>query len=124
MVELVHGADDLRRVELATAALFGGSLATLDEATLGELIGDVPSSQVSRSWLEASPSLIDVFVEAELVNSKSEARRSIEQRGVFVNDVLREGVEATVNTDDLLFGRFIVLRKGKRTYHVIECAEA
>ncbi len=124
MVELVHGADDLRRAELATEALFGGSLATLDEATLGELIGDVPSSRVSRSRLEASPLLIDVLAEAELVNSKSEARRSIEQRGAFVNDVLRDGVDATVNTDDLLFGRFIVLRKGKRTYHVIECAEA
>ncbi len=124
MVELVHGSDDLRRVELATAALFGGSLAGLDEATLAELVSDVPSSTKPTSWLTSQPSLIDVLVETELVASKSEARRTLEQRGAFVNDSIRDGLEATLSGEDLLFGRFVVLRRGKRAYHVIECIAA
>ena len=111
-------------MELATAALFGGSLAGLDEATLAELVSDVPSSTKPTSWLTSQPSLIDVLVETELVASKSEARRTLEQRGAFVNDSIRDGLEATLSSEDLLFGRFVVLRRGKRAYHVIECIAA
>jgi tyrosyl-tRNA synthetase len=121
MVELVHGPEDLARVERATAALFGGSLASLDEATLAAVVQDVPSSSKHLSWLGSAPSLLDALVDTGLVASKSEARRTVEQNGAFVNDAVREGLEASLSSDDLLFGRFIVLRKGKRAYHVIEC---
>jgi tyrosyl-tRNA synthetase len=121
MVELVHGTEDLARVERATTALFGGSLASLDEATLAAVVQDVPSSSKHLSWLGSAPSLLDALVDTGLVASKSEARRTVEQNGAFVNDAVREGLEASLSSDDLLFGRFIVLRKGKRAYHVIEC---
>lgn len=124
MVELVHGNDDLARVERATAALFGGSLAALDERTLEEVMSDVPSSMLSREQLMSTPHLVDLLVETALVSSKSEARRTVEQRGAFVNDLVCDDLDARVSSDDLLFGRFIVLRKGKRAYHVIECIDA
>ena len=119
MIDLIHGPGARERAEEASSALFRGSVASLDEATLRDVVADVPQSSLERSDLDASPLLVDVLSEIGLVKSKSEARRAIEQGGVFVNDVLREGVDATVSANDLLFGEFVVVRRGKRSYHVI-----
>ncbi len=119
MIDLIHGPGARERAEEASRALFRGSVASLDEATLRDVVADVPQSSLERSDLDASPLLVDVLSAIGLVKSKSEARRAIEQGGVFVNDVLREGVDATVSANDLLFGEFVVVRRGKRSYHVI-----
>jgi len=119
MIDLIHGPGARERAEEASSALFRGSVASLDEATLRDVVADVPTSSLERSDLDASPLLVDVLSEIGLVKSKSEARRAIEQGGVFVNDVLSEGVDATVSANDLLFGEFVVVRRGKRSYHVI-----
>ncbi|CAB4826967.1 unannotated protein [freshwater metagenome] len=119
MIDLIHGPGARERAEEASSALFRGSVASLDEATLRDVVADVPTSSLERSDLDASPLLVDVLSEIGLVKSKSEARRAIEQGGVFVNDVLSEGVDATVSGNDLLFGEFVVVRRGKRSYHVI-----
>ena len=51
--------------------------------------------------------------------SAAEARRTIEQNGAYVNDAVRAGIDATVGVDDLLHGRYLVLRRGKRSYHLV-----
>ena len=119
VIDLVHGESARRRAEEASAALFGGQVASLDEATLLEVAGDVPSSSIPRSDLDASPLLVDLLTTTGLVASKAEARRAIEQNGAYVNDVVRAGLDATVSTDDLLHGRYLVLRRGKRSYHLV-----
>jgi tyrosyl-tRNA synthetase len=119
VVELVHGPQARQAAEEASAALFGGRVASLDEATLLDVIDDVPSSTVARSLLEGTPLLIDLLEQTGLASSKAEARRTIEQGGASVNDQVRAGLDATVGPADLLHGRFVVLRRGKRAYHVV-----
>jgi tyrosyl-tRNA synthetase len=80
---------------------------------------EVPSTVLSAEGLAGRPLVIDVVAGTDLVASKGEARRAIEQGGIFVNDVPRLGLDATLGPDDLLHGRYLVLRKGKRSYHLI-----
>lgn len=119
MIDLIHGDDERRGAEAASAALFGGSVASLDMKTLGDLVGEVPNSSLARTVLEAKPLVVDLLAETGLAKSKSEARRTVEQGGAFINDAPREGLDATVGVDDLLFDRYVVLRRGKRSYHVL-----
>jgi tyrosyl-tRNA synthetase len=119
VIDLVHGPEARRRAEEASGALFGGKVASLDEATLLEVIADVPSSSIPAAALAAHPLLIDLLESTGLATSKAEARRTIEQGGASVNDQVRSGLESTVGPEDLLHGRFVILRRGKRSYHVV-----
>ena len=119
MIDLIHGESERLRAEQASAALFGGSIASLDAATLADVISEVPHSELSQAALAATPLLVDVLVSTGLVHSKSEARRAIEQGGAFVNDLGRAGLDATLGPEDLLFDRYVVLRRGKRAYHIV-----
>lgn len=119
VIELVHGPTERNAAEEASRALFGGSVASLDEATLLEVVEEAPASSLPAARLDGPASLIDLMAECGLVSSKSEARRAIEQGGVFVNDVPVSGIDATLGRADLLHGRYVVLRKGKRQYHLL-----
>ena len=111
MTTLVHGADETARVIAASRALFGqGELADLDARTLQSALASVPSVEVVGEL----PSVVDLLTETGLVTSKSEARRTIAQGGAYVNNV-KVTDEATVpERSELLHGRFLVLRRGKR----------
>jgi tyrosyl-tRNA synthetase len=63
--------------------------------------------------------LVDLLAETDLVRSKAEARRAIDQGGVYLNNHRVEDPETTVGPSDLLHDRYLVLRRGKRTYHVV-----
>ncbi|MEI8051450.1 MAG: tyrosine--tRNA ligase [Actinomycetes bacterium] len=119
VIDLVHGEAERKRAEEASRALFSGAVASLDEATLLDVASEVPSTVLSAEGLAGRPLVIDVVAGTDLVASKGEARRAIEQGGIFVNDVPRLGLDATLGPDDLLHGRYLVLRKGKRSYHLI-----
>jgi tyrosyl-tRNA synthetase len=108
---LVHGADETAKVMAASRALFGqGELGELDERTLESALASVPSAKVSGPL----PPLVDLLAETGLVASKSEARRTIAQGGAYLNNA-KVTDEATVpDRTDLLHGRFLVLRRGKR----------
>jgi tyrosyl-tRNA synthetase len=112
LTTLVHGTAETARVMAASRALFGqGDLAELDERTLDSALAEVPSAAVSRPL----PPVVDLLAAAGLVASKSEARRTIAQGGVYLNNV-KVGDEATVpDESDLLHRRFLVLRRGKRS---------
>ena len=122
VVDLVHGIADRQAAEEASEALFGGSLSTLEESTFVEATAEVPTIRVDSAALAAGISLIDLLAEVGLVASKGEARRVIDQRGAFVNDQVREGLDATVDSRDLIHHRFVVLRKGKRSYALVSIA--
>ena len=119
VVALVHGADQRDAAIDASAALFGGRVSTLDEATLLDVINDVPTSSISATDIASGLLLVDLLVTTGLAASKGEARRTVEQNGAFVNDVVRTGLDAEVSARDLLHGRYVVLRKGKRNYHLV-----
>jgi tyrosyl-tRNA synthetase len=110
---LVHGRDAVHQAETAAAALFGAaSLAEVDAATLEQALGTVPHAQVPA---DARPSLADLVVATGLVASKGAARRTAAEGGLYVNNVRVTDADDAVGPADLLHGRWLVLRRGRRT---------
>jgi tyrosyl-tRNA synthetase len=121
IVTMVHGEDAALRAERASDALFTESIADLDEATLLEVVADVPSSNVTREELHAGIDVSDLVVRAELATSLGEARRFVEQGGVYVNNHRAE-TGAKVDSSQLLHDRYVILRRGRRQMHLVVVA--
>ncbi len=119
MCTLVHGADEARRAESAALALYAGELATLDQQSLLEVCAETPTSTRPRAALDGTGlALVDTLVDSGLAKSKSQARTLVNQGAVSVNDRREKDVEARFGREDLLFDRYLVLRKG-RDYHLV-----
>ncbi|MGW2934592.1 tyrosine--tRNA ligase [Streptomyces sp. NPDC001156] len=120
LTTLVHGADQTTAVVAASKALFGqGELAELDDRTLTAALAEVPHIQVA----EPGP-VVDLFAEVGLVASKSAARRTVKEGGAYVNNVKVTAEDAVPATDDLLHGRWLVLRRGKKNLAAVEITGA
>ncbi|MGW7350438.1 tyrosine--tRNA ligase [Streptomyces sp. NPDC054784] len=116
LTTLVHGADQCAAVIAASRALFGqGDLADLDEATLAAALSELPHARTA----ELGP-ITDLFAEVGLVASKSAARRTVKEGGAYVNNAKVTAEDAVATRDDLLHGRWLVLRRGKRNLAAIE----
>ncbi|MBI4939390.1 MAG: tyrosine--tRNA ligase [Actinobacteria bacterium] len=114
---LVHGADATRRVQEASQALFGrGDLALLDAGTLRDAVAELPSASVPAG----EHPVVDLFAATGLVQSKSAARRAIAEGGAYVNNTKVLGEDATVGGADLLHGRWVLLRRGRRSLAAVE----
>ncbi|HEX4661549.1 MAG TPA: tyrosine--tRNA ligase [Streptosporangiaceae bacterium] len=123
MTTLVHGAEEHARVVAASRALFGqGDLRALDPRTLAAALAEVPSATLDASEVRAGglPSVADLMDAAGIVASKSAARRTIAEGGAYLNNVKVTAQDAAPSASDLLDGRFLVLRRGKRTVGGIE----
>jgi len=120
LTELVHGAEERDRVVAASQALFGrGSLADLDEGTLAASLAELPRVTVVLDT-GADPSVAELLADAGLAPSRSAARRSILEGGAYVNNERVTDEHATVGEKDLLAGRWLVLRRGKRSLAAVE----
>lgn len=119
MTTWVHGEDALRRAVAASQVMFGGSLDDLSDADLEPLLEDVPSSTLERTALEAGVDLIGLLADTKLCKSKGEARRLLKQGGVYVNNERVAG-EAPLTADSLGTETMIVLRAGKKNYHIVK----
>ena len=116
----VHGGEGLANAQRATELLFGGEIAGLGADEIADVFSDVPSSEISRAALEGEGTgVLDLFAGAGLCKSRGEARRSIEGGGLSLNNVRVQDVEAAVTIGDAIEGRFFVLRKGKKNYHLV-----
>ena len=117
----VHGEGEARAAEAAAGALFGGDLGGLDAATLLGVFADAPATALGEGALPAP--LLDLLVRTEVVPSRSAARREIEQGGIYVNNRREADPDRVVEAGDLLPGGHLVLRRGKRTYHLVRFGE-
>ncbi|MEU0088038.1 tyrosine--tRNA ligase [Streptomyces sp. NPDC006274] len=118
LTTLVHGADQCAAVINASKALFGqGELGGLDEATLRAALSELPHARVG----ELLP-VVDLFAEVGLAPSKSAARRTVKEGGAYVNNVKVTAEDAVVTGDELLHGRWLVLRRGKKNLAAVEVA--
>ena len=114
LTTLVHGAEEYTRAVAASQALFGqGDLGALDARTLAAALAEVPSVTVKAG--DALPPVADLMAATGIAPSKSEARRAIAQGGAYLNNVKVTEQDAVPQASDLLHGRFLVLRRGKRT---------
>jgi tyrosyl-tRNA synthetase len=117
---LVHGEGETRRAVSATEALFSEDISSLDEALLLEVFADAPSSSLSRTALDGDGlAAVDALVLTGLVASKTAARTALSQGGIYVNNRRRGEPEARLTRDDLLQDRYVVLRRGRRDYHLL-----
>jgi tyrosyl-tRNA synthetase len=111
LTTLVHGPEETGKVEAASRALFGqGDLRELDEATLSAALTEAPHASVPRPL----PPVADLLVSVGLDASRSAARRTVAEGGAYLNNVRVEDADAPPGEADLLHGRWVVLRKGKR----------
>ncbi|GAA2666138.1 tyrosine--tRNA ligase [Streptomyces aculeolatus] len=118
LTTLVHGADQCAAVIAASRALFGqGELAELDEATLRAALAEVPHARVA----ELGP-VVELLAEVGLAPSRSAARRTVKEGGAYVNNVKVAAEDAVPAVEDLLHGRWLVLRRGKRNLAAVELA--
>jgi tyrosyl-tRNA synthetase len=133
VTRLVHGDDELAKATAAARALFGqgGDLRNLDEATLAAAIAEIPHAEFDQAASVASAvsaastapavsavsavSVADLMAACGIVPSKSAARRAIDEGGAYLNNAKVTDVEAVPEVDDFIHGKFLVLRRGKRT---------
>ena len=120
VTRLVHGEDALENAIKASAAMFGGDLTGLDEATLLDVFSEVPSSTLDNKVLEEGALLLDVLVDANVFESKGEGRRLIKNGGLYLNSVRVDDEGTRLSTDHLLTDHMAVIRKGKKNYHLLQ----
>ena len=117
---LVHGADECARVIAASRAMFGqGELRALDERTLADALDEVGLVTVPASR-DGLPTVADLLAAAEIAPSKSAARRVIAGGGAYLNNTRVSAEDAVPGRADLLYGRFLVLRRGRRTVAAVK----
>jgi tyrosyl-tRNA synthetase len=121
VVSLVHGESAAHHAEKAGEALFSEAIIDLDESTLLQVVADAPSSTVSREELRRGIDVAELLTRCELASSKGEARRFIEQGGVYVNNA-RIDAEAPLTLSNVLHDRYLVLRRGRRQMHLVVVA--
>ncbi|MET0756760.1 MAG: tyrosine--tRNA ligase [Mycobacterium sp.] len=118
LTTLVHGGDATAAVEHARQALFGrGELSQLDEPTLAAALREAAVAELKPGGPDA---ITDLLVASGLSASKGAARRTIAEGGVSVNNVRIESDEWVPQPSDFLYGRWLVLRRGKRNIAGVE----
>jgi tyrosyl-tRNA synthetase len=117
---LVHGAEECARVIAASRAMFGqGDLAELPEAALAAALAEVGLTIV-RCPAGNLPTVVDLLAESGIAASKSDARRAIAGGGAYLNNHKVLSEDAKPEPSDLLYGRYLVLRRGRRTVAGVE----
>ncbi|MFM5714578.1 tyrosine--tRNA ligase [Aeromonas allosaccharophila] len=114
LTELVHGKAALAAVQRISELLFSGDVARLGESDLAQLAQDgMPSSTVC-----GETDLVSLLVSCGLANSRRIARELLAAGAISLNGVLKQ--DEQLNTNDRLFGRYLLLRRGKKQYHLVE----
>ncbi len=117
----VHGEAHTRRAETASAALYSEDIAALDEELLLEVMREAPSTVLALGALEGEGiELVALLASSSLSPSRGAARTAVEQGGAYVNNARRNDPDARVTLGDLLHGRYVVLRRGRRDYHLLQ----
>lgn len=120
---LLHGEAATEEAIKASSVLFGGDPTGLSAETFEELVGEVPSARIESAKLDgAGTPIVELLVASGLASSKGQARKDIEGGGISLNNQRVADFQRPVTRADLLFGRHLLLRKGKRNYAVLTAA--
>ncbi len=125
LTRLVHGADGLATAQRATNIFFGAEISEWSDAELAEIFADVSSQRLPHRKLsdEGGLPIIDGLVAAGLAKTKSDARRTVEQGGAYVNNRRIEGINTRLTAMDLASESIMVLRSGKKNYALLRFGE-
>ena len=120
VTDLVHGSTATTEAIRASEILFGGDLTGISEATFNEIVGEVPTKEIAKTELDgAGKLLVELMVFSGLCTSKGQARKDIEGGGAYINNVREADAQRNLTHTDLLFGKYLLLRKGKRNYVIL-----
>ena len=119
LTTMIHGEQMAQKVELAAKALFGHSdISELDLATLDSALAQLPRTQIAKG--QPLPTWVDLLAATGVVDSKSAARRIVKEGGAYLNNQKVENEDFTPSKADLLHGKYLLLRKGKRDLAAVE----
>jgi len=117
---LIHGELALVQAQVSSNVLFGGSVSELSEDGFADIIGEIPTVEVEKSRFQgAGLPLVELLVHSGLCPSKGQARKDIEGGGVNINNNREASATRSVTTNDLCFGKYVLLRKGKKNYAAV-----
>lgn len=120
LTQFVHGDAGLKSADNASKILFGGEIADLSDKELTQIFADVPSKELPWSALEGEGLwIVDAFKQSGLVSSNSEARRSVQEGGAYVNNQRKEDIDLKLTRADLASETVMVLRRGKKKYSLL-----
>ncbi len=116
---LLHGSAATEEAIRASEILFGGNLEGITESTFNEIASEVPSTRLNAARFDApGMPLLDLLMETQLCPSKGQARKDVEGGGIYVNNQRLADAQKRLTSSDCLFNRHLLLRKGKRNYHL------
>jgi tyrosyl-tRNA synthetase len=119
MTELLHGQGGLEHARSVTQALFSGDVTGLSRATLDEVFQNAPAITLPKVRLEGEGlSAVDFLVEAAVAKSKREARELLSSHAINIS-ARKADAESRISADWLLFGEIALVRRGKKTWHVV-----
>ena len=119
LTTLIHGEQMAQKVELAAKALFGHSdISELDLETLDAALAQLPSTQIAKG--QPLPTWVELLAATGVVDSKSAARRIVKEGGAYLNNQKVENEDFAPSKADLLHGKYLLLRKGKRDLAAVE----
>jgi tyrosyl-tRNA synthetase len=117
---LVHGSNATTEAIRASEILFGGDVSGISETTFNEIVNEVPTKELDKVQLDGTGKpLAELLVHSGLSASKGQARKDTEGGGVYLNNIREPNAQRAVAAHDLLFGKYLLLRKGKKNYVVI-----
>ncbi|MDR2674205.1 MAG: tyrosine--tRNA ligase [Opitutaceae bacterium] len=127
---LVHGPSVCDDAVRASQIMFGGGLEGIGETVFQDVVGEIPTKDIPREKLQATTTtpagvtatgapLTDLLVHAGLSPSKGQARKDIEGGGIYINNHRETSAARAIAADALLFGKYLLLRKGKKSYAVL-----
>ncbi len=120
VVKFAHGQEGLDAAMRATSFFFGGTIENVTDKDVASIFADVPSIEAKRADLEKGINILDLLAQTPLFKSKGEARRSVGQKGVYLNNIQVTGEDMSVNVEGLASESSLVIRKGKKNYCVIK----
>lgn len=114
---MIHGEAAAQEAKRASQVLYGGEVGDIAEATFMELASEIPNATIDRALLDGEGmAVLDLSVKTGIYESKSAARREITAGGFYINNVRETNLQRPIRSSDLLFGKYLLLRRGKRNY--------
>jgi tyrosyl-tRNA synthetase len=121
LTRMIHGETAVSKAEQAAQVLFGGDLDGLDATDIADIFAEVPSSELPKTELagDGYPA-VTLLADSGLAQSKGDAKRTIKGGGVYLNNQRIEDPGQMVTVNDAIEGQFLVLRKGRKKYHLVK----
>ncbi len=121
VTRMVHGETALLKAERASRILFGEEITDITAREIEEIFGDVPSTEVKKDELSGDGLLItELLVKCGVASSRSDGRRLIQGGGIYLNNMRVTDIEQRVTLNQAIEGKFIVLRRGQKNYHLVK----